>query len=165
MWNNLGQRDKPRALGMTIYRLLHGASWYAKSSPPQALIPLGDFANKLLWLPHIPKPWRRFIRKALNDDPAYRYQTAGEVINALATLPTAPEWRCAVGTSEVCWRRQTGSREITVIWREYSPRRHDWTAWSEPIGSGRRRSLDGSHHKIGRAETDSQLQNFFATHV
>jgi serine/threonine protein kinase len=153
------------ALGMTIYRLLHGAVWYAKSPPPRTLVPLGCFANRLLWLPHIPKPWRRFIRKALNDDPVYRHQTASEVINALATLPTTPDWRCVVGASEVSWRRRTPSRQINAVWTEYSARRHEWTAWSDPIGSGRRRLLDGSHGKIGRADTDRQLQGFFATHV
>jgi serine/threonine protein kinase len=153
------------ALGMTIYRLLHGAIWYAKSPPPKTLLPLGCFANGLLWLPHIPKPWRRFIRKALNDDPVYRYQTASEVINALATLPTTPDWRCAVGASEVSWRRETPSRQINVVWKEYSARRHEWTAWSDPIGSGRRRLLNGSQGKIGRADTYRQLQGFFATHV
>jgi serine/threonine-protein kinase len=52
------------ALGTTIYRLLHGANWYAKSPPPHTLIPGGGFADKLRWLPHVPKPWRRFVRKS-----------------------------------------------------------------------------------------------------
>lgn len=153
------------ALGMTIYRLLHGANWYAKSPPPRTLLPDGGFADKLHWLPHIPKPWRRFIRKALNDDSIYRYQNAGEVINALAALPTTPAWQCAVAASEVSWQRQTAGRQINVVWKEYSPRRHEWAAWSVPIGSGRRRSLDGSQGKIGRADADRHLQSFFATHV
>jgi serine/threonine-protein kinase len=153
------------ALGMTIYRLLHGSIWYTKSPPPHQLVPLGGFADKLHWLPHIPKPWRRFVRKALNDDPAYRYRNAAEVINALGRLPTTPEWRCSTAVTEISWRRQSGSREINVIWREHSPRRHEWSAWSKPISSGRRRTLGDSHGMAGRSETEHQLQNFFSTHV
>lgn len=67
------------ALGMTIYRLLHGSIWYAKSPPPQLLIPAGGFAKRLRWLPHIPDPWRRFVRKALHDDSGSRYQNATEL--------------------------------------------------------------------------------------
>ena len=40
------------ALGMTIYRLLHGSTWYEKSPPPHLVIPDGGFAKRLRWLFH-----------------------------------------------------------------------------------------------------------------
>jgi serine/threonine protein kinase len=132
------------ALGMTIYRLLHGSTWYAKSPPPKLLIPTGGFAKRLRWLPHIPKPWRRFVWKALHDDSGSRYQNAGEVGNALATLPTGPGWRCSVTASHVSWVRWTANRQVKVFWTEHSSRRHEWKAWSEPVGTGRTRALGGS---------------------
>lgn len=153
------------AFGMTVYRLLHGATWYSKSPPPQMLIPTGGFAKGLRWLPHIPKPWRSFIRKTLNDDSDHRHQNAIEVINALGTLTTAPDWLCRVGPTLISWERRTADRKMSVTWTEHSPRRHEWAAWSEPLGTGRRRTLGGSHGIIGAAAADHDLQDFFATHA
>jgi len=62
------------ALGMTIYRLLHGSTWYAKAPPPCSIIPRGGFAKSLRWLPHIPDQWRRLIRKALERNPIILYR-------------------------------------------------------------------------------------------
>ena len=153
------------ALGMTIYRLLHGSAWYTKSPPPRLSIPAGGFATHLPWLPHIPDPWRRFIRKCLNDKPASRYQNATEVANALATLPTGPGWLCSVTTSAVSWARRTATRQVEVLWTEHSPRRHEWRAWSEPLGMGKSRALGGSQGTVGFADLRRQLGVFFARYL
>jgi serine/threonine protein kinase len=151
------------ALGMTIYRLLHGTSWYERSPPPQLQIPLGGFAQRLSWLPHIPNSWRRFVRKALKDDPNARYQNATEVVNALATLPAGAGWLCTVTPVDVSWVKRTSRRQVNVLWTEHSPRRHEWRAWSEPLTAGRNRALGGSQTAVGLRELDRQLQAFFAT--
>jgi serine/threonine protein kinase len=152
------------ALGMTVYRLLHGSTWYAKSPPPRHLIPMGGFARRLRWLPHIPAPWRRLIRKALADDPASRFQNATDFVNGLAMLPTGPGWRCRVTVSDVGWTRQTAKREIEVHWTEHSPRRHEWRAWSKPREVGRSRALGGSKGIIGAVQVTQELEAFFAKH-
>lgn len=151
------------ALGMTIYRLLHGAEWYSRSPDPRDLIRNGRFALTLRWLPHIPANWRRFIRKLLNDDSDARYQNVDQVLEALGKLPTEPNWSCSVAASEVTWERQTKARRHIAIWKAHSPRRHEWEAWNEPIGDGRRRSLGGSSGKIGLTEVQRQLTDFFAS--
>jgi eukaryotic-like serine/threonine-protein kinase len=149
------------ALGMTVYRLLHGCTWYAKSPPPQLVIPAGGFAKRLRWLPHIPDPWRRFVRKALHDDPGSRYQNATELVNALAPLPTGSAWRCDVAATEVSWAKQKANRRVRVLWTEHSSKRHEWNAWSEPLVLGRRRALGGSHGMIDPVTLHRQLQTFF----
>lgn len=153
------------ALGMTVYRLLHGAMWYAKSPPPQTLIPSGGFAQNLQWLPHIPKTWRSFVRKALRDDPGRRFQTVTDMMNALAPLAATPEWECSVGSPLISWERQTHDRHIEVAWRANSQRRHEWSAWSAPLKIGRRRALGGSSGIVSSSAAQAGLETFFATHV
>jgi serine/threonine-protein kinase len=150
------------ALGMTIYRLLHGATWYAKYPRPQTKVPDGGYAKGLRWLPHIPGPWRRVIRKTLNDDPDGRYRHTGQLLNALAKLPTLPVWQCSLTPSKVTWQQQTGTRKISVEWVEHSPKRHEWKAWSEPLATGRPRTLGGSQGRIGLAAVERELEAFFA---
>lgn len=159
-----GSPTSPRtdiwALGMTIYRLLHGAEWYSRSPEPRTIVPRGGFARTLRWLPHIPNKWRRFIRKALNDDPSSRYQNVSEVINALASLPTEPNWTCGVTGDQITWERVSGGRRIKVVLTEHSPRRHEWKAWSEPVSTGRSRTLESSGGIVSPSEAARQLNSF-----
>ena len=162
VWNGSGtsMRTDIWAFGMTIYRLLHGAEWYSQSVAPRFIVADGGFANSLRWLPHVPSEWRRFVRRMLRDDPHARYQNAGEVVAALANLPTEPDWICGVTASEVRWRRRTDRRRVFAIWKRLSARRYEWAAWSEPVGKGNRRTLNGSNGIIGRARSERELEEF-----
>ena len=149
------------ALGMTLYRLLHGKAWYEESPPARYIVPDGGFANSLRWLPHIPKAWRRAIRKMLNDDPEHRYQTAGQVLNALSTLPT-PSWVVTVIPGLVRWEQTSGERLKVVEWIRHSARKHEWKVWSEPVGkAGRKMSLGGSNGLIGQTQAIRELETLF----
>ena len=147
---------------MTLYRLLHGSVWYAESPAPKDTVRAGGFANSLRWLPHIPQKWRRVIRAMLRDDPALRCQDANQVITGLAGLPIQPNWSCDVTASEITWERETRDRRIKVAWRRHSARRHEWNAWSEPMGTGRRRTLGGSEGIFGRKKVVHDLETFLA---
>lgn len=112
------------ALGMTLYRLLHGAVWHSQlPADLKDAITAGGFASKLPWLPHIPDDFRRLIRKMMHDDSHARYQSAHEVMNALASLTVEPNWSCAVAPNEIRWTVQAGARVKFVVWTIYSPRR------------------------------------------
>lgn len=165
IWHGSGTsiRSDIWALGMTIYRLLHGAEWYSRSPAPRFIVGNGGFSNCLSWLPHIPDRWRRVIRNMLRDDPQSRYQNIGQVMSALATLPVEPDWSCLAGSAKVQWQRSANGRQIQVEWNTASPRRHEWSAWSEPIGAtGRSRSLAGSTSAIGRVQAMEEMRQFFA---
>ena len=148
------------ALGMTLYRLLHGKTWYELAPPPKNLIKYGGFSDTLRWLPHVPKSWRRVIRKMLNDDAALRYQTASQVLNALSGLPT-PAWSTTVTPGKVRWEQPIGDRRRLVEWTEHSPKKHEWKAWSEPVGiPGRTMSLGGSIGPLSKAVVLRELEAF-----
>ncbi|MGN4985864.1 serine/threonine-protein kinase [Aeromonas hydrophila] len=149
------------ALGMTLFRLLHGKVWYEAAVAPRYIVKDGGFSDTLQWLPHIPKSWRRVIRKMLNDDPVLRYQTADQVLNALSGLPT-PSWETTVTSTVVRWEKILETRRKVVEWTQHSPRSHEWKSWSEPYGvPGRNKSLGGSNGKVSKGQVIKQLEDYF----
>lgn len=150
------------AYGMTLYRLLHGKVWYDELPPPKGIIPTGGFADTLKWLPHVPKNWRRVIRKMLNDDPSARYQNADQALEAMSRLSVAPAWSTTVAPDAVRWELVNKERLKVVEWARHSPRKHEWTAWSEPLAKGRKMTLGGSNGVVGRREALASLEAFFS---
>lgn len=146
---------------MTLYRLLHGQSWYDETSKPRQLIKDGDFVETLLWLPHIPKQWRTAIRKMLNDNPYKRYQNANQALTGIAALPVEPVWTTTVSPGLVTWEQTKGKRLVKVHWERISRRQHRWRAWSEPIGAGLNRTLACSDGIVGQTKALAGMREFF----
>jgi eukaryotic-like serine/threonine-protein kinase len=163
IWQGSGTSVKSDiwALGMTIYRLLHGREWYLRSPAPRYVVGNGGFADSLPWLPHITPKWRRFVRKMLNDDSDRRFQNANLVMAALAKLETEPRWACEIAPNETRWELVKGGRRTRVVWQQHGPHSFSWDARSEPLGHGNRRHLGGSTGRIGRAESDREMRDFF----
>ncbi|OLU26469.1 serine/threonine-protein kinase [Pseudomonas sp. PA27(2017)] len=150
------------ALGMTIYRLLHGEVWYIfQNESPQDAVKKGGFAKRLRWLPHVPKSWRRVIRKMLADDPYDRYANADQALNAISGLPIDSVWDTTVAPNLVRWETQSAGRLKVVQWQLHSLRQHEWKAWSEPLGDGRVKTLGQSQGVISRSAVDRELEDFF----
>jgi serine/threonine-protein kinase len=165
VWQGKGTSTKSDvwAFGMTLYRLLHGKIWYEEAPDPRTIIPAGKFAHSLKWLPHIPSIWRRVIRKTMNDDPASRYQTAGQALDALSRLPISPVWAATVTPELIRWEQRGKARLNVVEWSRHSQRRHEWSAWSEPLGDGRKMTLGGSKGVIGSRQAIAELEQYFGS--
>jgi serine/threonine protein kinase len=163
VWQGQGTSVKSDiwAFGMTLFRLLHGKAWYGEAPDPQMVIPHGGFADSLKWLPHVPKSWRRVVRKMLNDDAAVRHQTAGQALEALSRLPVTPIWSATVATHLVRWEQLSKTRRNVVEWKRHSQRRHEWSAWSEPLGKGRKMTLGGCGAIIGSRQAIADLEQYF----
>lgn len=164
VWQGAGTSVKTDiwALGMTLFRLLHGEVWYVlQNEAPAEIVHEGGLVDRLHWLPHVPKPWRRVIRKMLADDPSARYANTGEVLNAISGLPIDPSWEVTVGPDMVRWQLGAPKRVKVVEWNLHSERRHEWKAWSQPLGAGRMMSLGHSQGVIGRKQVDRELESFF----
>jgi eukaryotic-like serine/threonine-protein kinase len=150
------------ALGMTLYRLMHGHGWYSGFPQPRTTVPAGNFARNLQWLSHIPDDWRRFIRKMLHDDSAQRYQTTEQVLTALARLSTQFAWRCTFDPLKTTWVLPRGSRNVRVELTSVDGKSWRWRAWTEPaIGSGRRYGRGGSDGPLKWPAAQAELQAFF----
>lgn len=163
IWHGKGtsERSDIWAFGATLYRLLHGKLWYDESPDPKDLIAAGGFADGLNWLPHIPKKWRRVIRRMMEDDTAKRYQTANQALSALGSLPIIPAWETTVEPDKVRWELIAGTRLKVVEWTRI-PRHHEWTAWTEPLGKGQKKTLGGSKGVVSAKKAISGLEKFLS---
>lgn len=164
VWNGglTSVRSDIWAFGMTLYRMLHGQAWYEDGPRPQLIVQLGNFVDTLKWLPHIPPNWKRAVRTMLRDDVRTRCQNSAQALNALSTLPVVP-WSVDVKPDLIRWELSLNKRRKVVEWTRHSERRHEWSAWSEPLASGRRVTLDGSKGIIGKRQALSELERFFST--
>lgn len=169
------------AMGLTIYRLLNGEPWYADAQaalgidwtdPPAAihrvkyLLSAGKFAARLPWMPHVPDPWRRFVRKAMSDQPSRRFQHGGEMLTALSTLalPDEPSWDCTAMGGNIVWRRSKEKREEIAELRSVGAL-YSFHAISQPRPGvkGRRLTHATSKKSVSRNAALAALQEFFAT--
>ncbi len=165
IWQGQGTSVKSDiwALGMTAYRLIHGKQWCERSPSPRTIIKNGGFAEKLRWLPHVPKRWRTVLKKTMSDDKDRRYENTNQVLQALASLDPHPNWTCEVTPHAIVWTRKTADRGISVTWNKHSEHSYSWVAESKPLdGNGRRRTLGKSNGRLGYAESDKQLRKFFS---
>lgn len=148
------------ALGMTLYRLLHGDAWYRASPAPRYLVSDLGYANRLEWLPHISSRWRRLIRAMLNDAPHGRLATHGRVLDGLAAMAGDICWDYEMVGSVTRWRRNTKDRLIEVT-LEGSGKKWAWSAVSHPLTKGVKRALASSGGPVNRAAADKGLRAYF----
>lgn len=150
------------ALGMTLYRLLHGDRWYRLSPAPKHSVKDGGYANRLTWLPHISGKWRRLIRAMLNDDPDSRLCTSRQALNALADMVSDISWDCTLDVNKIVWSRLRGDRRIEVV-HTTSGKLASWTATSYPVGTGGKKLLGSSGGLVAKAVAEKSLRKFFGT--
>jgi serine/threonine-protein kinase len=166
VWHGRGTSVKSDiwAVGATLYRLLHGKQWYDLVERPRHSIADGGFADRLQWLPHVPKRWRRVIRQMMEDDTTRRYGSADQALSAVSSLPNQPEWECTVDpeADAVRWELLKGNRVQKVEW-DRTLKKNQWSAWSEPmLGSkGQKKTLDGSGGAVSAKAALSGLEGFF----
>lgn len=80
--------------GMTLYRMVNGDIFLPSTlfTDIRAKIKGGKFPDRSAYREFIPNALRRVINKALNVDPAKRYQSATEMRRALEQVPLGINW-------------------------------------------------------------------------
>jgi serine/threonine-protein kinase len=169
------------AMGMTTFRVLNGEPWYdeclsdlgvdrndpiAAAPRLEELVTSGTFPQKLRWMPHVPRAWRRFVNKALCLSTTSRYRTGGAMLSGMhgMRVPHGPSWECTYDAALIRWKRARGDRDEVVEWHRHSPRKHEYVAFTEPnTASGSRRTLEKSTGMLSRNAVMRALQDFFAT--
>jgi serine/threonine protein kinase len=109
-------------LGLLLYRAINGDEFYEKQSSGidwvlmERLIMSGKLPDRKLFLPHVPKRLRTIIRKALQPNPADRYQSASEFSKTIARIPPGLNWDTKIDPSgEISWRTtRPGKTDLEV---------------------------------------------------
>jgi serine/threonine-protein kinase len=166
VWRGAGTSVKTDiwAVGATLYRLLHGQQWYSAMERPQLSIRNGGFADRLQWLPHVPKRWRRVIRQMMEDNTNKRYQSADQALSAVSSLPNLPVWECTVGSGAdtVRWQLLKNNRLHIVEW-DRTPKKNHWLAWTQalPGNKGQKKKLASSGGYVSAKTAMIGLESFF----
>ena len=84
-------------VGLLLYRALNGDEFFIAQIPGddtllRRMILSGKFPDRRHFMPHVPKRIRTLVRKALQVDPADRFQTATEMADALSHVSLALDW-------------------------------------------------------------------------
>jgi eukaryotic-like serine/threonine-protein kinase len=166
------------AMGVTAFRVLNGEPWYSEvlasmgidrddcvdaAKRVEEIVTSGRFSNRLRWMPHVPKSWRRFVNKSLHADSQLRYRDGGQMLSGMKSLavPDGPSWVCEFSDDLIKWTRPVGPREEVIEWRR-EKRKHSYIASTRPsTGTGRKMTLEsgaGSDSEVRR-----QLEAFFET--
>jgi eukaryotic-like serine/threonine-protein kinase len=106
--------------GLLLYRMVNGNPFYEAQIPPVAdwsrQITGGKFPNRELFMPHVPRRLRTIIRKALEVDPADRYQSSTHMLDVLGKLRISLDWNVARLTGGTLqWRAPRQGKPDLVV--------------------------------------------------
>lgn len=154
------------AAGVTLYRLVNGDSRLPQIEPSQAQI----LARKGLFPPrdgyrdYVPLGLMRVINRAIEADPAKRFQTADEMRHALEGQNPQIDWSESVITNATIWLGSNrDGRQFQVSKQERAD--GHWrieTKIGKSVSSLRRISAY-CHSKLSRAKADTKARNILRT--
>ncbi|WP_017815236.1 serine/threonine-protein kinase [Paenibacillus shenyangensis] len=102
--------------GLTLYRMCNGNEIFEEQRQisTRADILNGNFPNRERFLPHIPRKLRGIVKKALELDPANRYQTVLALMNDLGKLDEHLDWYYEKLPDSEIWSRQNDTARFTI---------------------------------------------------
>lgn len=107
--------------GLTVYRLCNGNGFFknqlgnfANNDMLLKSIFEGKFPNRSAYLEHIPQTLRNYVRKALQPNPADRYQSVLEFLNDLAKIEITHDWQMIPNGSGCTWQCYKDEKEYVV---------------------------------------------------
>ena len=156
------------SVGVTFIHLLHGDLWFCRQGKGQFFDFGEDFPSLqagALWLPHIPTSWKNCIKRLTHENPSNRCQSMDEAVNSISRLPLVEDWSCQVTEDHVQWSLPVhkSGRVVRVDWNDYLRKGESWTAWSENLQGGARKTLGSSARNESSRKIYRDLQKFFQT--
>jgi eukaryotic-like serine/threonine-protein kinase len=136
-------------LGLLLYRAVNGDAMYEDQfagidwSSTKRLIASGKLPDRKRFLPHVPKRIRSIIRKALNPNPADRYQSAEEFSKAIARVPVGLDWNTTIHpTGEISWyAARSGKSDLEV---QLANTAKGWNVRVSTVNGASRRATGGA---------------------
>lgn len=114
------------------------------------------------FVPHVPRGLRTVIRKALNVDPAERFQSAFELADALGKVSPANNWETAISpTSDIQWKSRRDGKPSLVVRLTKTDRRWGVEIYGESGGVLRKRQGDQWQSGLTRPQANDFLKRLF----
>ncbi|MBU7316158.1 serine/threonine-protein kinase [Paenibacillus oleatilyticus] len=114
--------------GLTLYRMCNGNKFFDeqfdKFLSPTGMINVnllafsilnGEFPDRSLYLPHVPKKLRKIINKALEINPKHRHQTALELMNDLGKVVSLLDWQYEEVKNGARWFKYTIEHMYEIV--------------------------------------------------
>lgn len=104
------------AAGVTLYRLVNGDSYLPSPAPKDLMdqITNGKFPNRNKYRAFITIPMKKIINKAMNVDPAKRFQSAREMRTSVEQLTVNMNWKERVSSGGTEWTGNWSKRFYLV---------------------------------------------------
>jgi len=115
-------------VGLTLYRMANGNdhfnSQFEAYGPPDGFdrdafrydLRNGRFPDRSSFLPHIPTTLRNVIKQCLQVDPADRYQSAIDVVNAMAGIDgECLDWQFQSQANTMVWTKSKEGTEFEIV--------------------------------------------------
>lgn len=104
-------------VGITLYRMVNGNDSFYNQIPLKEhicqKILSGEFPNRKIYLPHVPRKLRLIINKCMEVNPINRYDNVLQIINELSKISQNLDWRYSKGEYD-CWELQRENDSIKV---------------------------------------------------
>ena len=104
-------------VGLTIYRMCNIPDILLKQLPENlthetlnSLISSGQFPNRNLFFPHIPKKLRDVVRKAMSINPVDRYNNLIEMMNDLSKIDEFLDWNFCITDEGYNWKLDSDNK-------------------------------------------------------
>jgi eukaryotic-like serine/threonine-protein kinase len=155
--------------GLLLYRMVNGNPFYEAQIPAPAewgnKITRGKFPNRDLFMPHVPRRLRTVIRKALEVNPANRYPSATDMLDAVGKVRISLDWDVTNSASgALSWRSCREGRPDLLV--ELLPSLDG--AWSVGVYTSRDSCKRAkcpeqyTRQQVTRKNADAHLKNVFA---
>ncbi len=111
------------AMGVTLYRLVNNIADFKGIAPsnPRRAIQQGKFPNRNQYAAYVPWKIKRIINKAMNVEPAKRYQSSSKFRQALEKISIAIDWKKISSTE---WVAEAGNDAYQIL---SIPKRSGWS--------------------------------------
>lgn len=129
-------------LGLLLYRLVNGQEFWAEAIAPYNSgqrdlandVVKGRFPSDRKYLPHVPRNVRRLISRASNPDPAARFATVEEFMNALSSVAGQIDWQYTKSSNGETWFRDTLTHKYTIELRTSQKGGYEVEGYTEKKG-------------------------------
>lgn len=154
-------------VGLTLYRMANGNDHFNAQfeayGPPENFdraafrfdVRNGKFPDRSTFLPHIPSTLRNVIKRCLEIDPANRYQSAIDVVNAMAGIDgECLDWQFQPQAEKMIWTKRREGTEFEIVVNDDGSS----VGYKSVNGAAKRRIGDACKAKI----KDKDLRKLFS---